>query len=582
MCIVYHHFIVYIQVQHVAAPAFSPMQRVVDQMLSLDVSEKNMADSEKASLYRLLNSNMIELLESASAAAAVDGNTNPGTDTKSIVAMVTKHFPFVIQQYMWRSRCCCTPTEIVDTFNSMHVSGILTVKALYVLSVFGTPEMCTSVKIKDFFPTETIIHVSHKCINTLIFSEFVYVVTNLQQYWHVLVKVDARKSCLLLLLCMTRFGYLSSHNLPNSVLDDIQEREDVASGNKYFVMTKLCQRHFLTTFMCMARDAAIAHNSATVQLDIMPIERINLFVLQQISMAATKLPAHIHPAIESCFTKIQNNRSAANLNPGTADVVESSRLSSDKLWDYLSQNLGDYSMGEAPRKISETLETLLHDVIVVISAEFNSPDNNVVSGSCINMLKTALEFFYVVPSAEKFREINLKQEVCPGQRLNYAFEYMHFDTGQVSQVVYLHNIEFKAPPPPTTIQDWKQEAVAGPISAFLQLVPDLQIWFSDSDDPLGILGDTEQITRPAVAKQGDDTHSLSAPVQEYNKRWAIVVNRIDAFLIDREQRLVYKSPTCVPNSENHRVFTLLVLYLRKNNLIKGICTLAINGLKLNK
>jgi len=110
-------------------------------------------------------------------------------------------------------------------------------------------------------------------------------------------------------------------------------------------------------------------------------------------------------------------------------------------------------MGEAPRKILDSLETLLRDVIVSISAEFDSTDNNVVSGSCINILKTALEFFYVVPSAEKFREINLKQEVCAGQRLNYAFEYMHFDTGQVSQVVYLHNLEFKADPPPTTIKD---------------------------------------------------------------------------------------------------------------------------------
>jgi len=558
------------------------MQHAVDQMLSLQVSEKCMADSEKASLYRLLNTNMMELLGAADAGSDSDADTNSGADTKSVVAMVTKHFPLVIQQYMWRSRCCCTPTEIVDTFNSMHVAGILTVKALYVLSVFGTPPLSASAKIKDFFPAEPAIHVSHKSIDTLIFSEFVYVVTNLQQYWHILVKLDARKSCLLLLLCMTRFGYLSSHNLPNSVLDDIQEREDVAGGKRHFVMTKLCQRHFLTTFMCMARDAAIAHNSATVQLDMMTVERINFFALQQISMAATKLPAHIHPAIESCFTKIQNNRSASNLHPDTADVVESCRLSSDKLWDYLSQNLGDYSMGEAPRKISETLETLLHDVIVAISPEFNSVDNNVVSGSCINMLKTALEFFYIVPSAEKFREINLKQEVCAGQRLNYAFEYMHFDTGQVSQVVYLHNLEFKAPPPPTTIQDWKHEAVAGPISAFLQLVPDLQIWFSDSDDPLGILGDTKQITRPTVAKQGDDAHSLSAPVQEYNKRWAIVVNRMDAFLIDREQRLVFKAPAVVPDSQNHRVFTLLVLYLRKNNLIKGICTLAINGLKLSK
>jgi len=62
----------------------------------------------------------------------------------------------------------------------------------------------------------------------------------------------------------------------------------------------------------------------------------------------------------------------------------------------------------------------------------------------------------------------------------------------------------------------------------------------------------------------------------------VIVNKIDAFLIDRQERHIYQSPAVIPNSKNHPVFTLLVLYLRKNNLIKGICTLAINGLKLNK
>jgi len=197
--------------------------------------------------------------------------------------------------------------------------------------MFGTLKLPTATKIKDIFPSETAIHVSHKSIETLIFSEFVYVITNLQQYWHVMVNLDARKSVRLLVLCMIRFGYLSSYNLSESVLDDIQEREQVAGNKKHFVMSKLCQRHYLTTFMCMARDAAISHNSAGVQLDMMPSERMSFFVLQQISMAATKLPAHIHPSIESCFTKIQKIRSASNMQNDTTDTIENTRLSPEKV-----------------------------------------------------------------------------------------------------------------------------------------------------------------------------------------------------------------------------------------------------------
>jgi len=63
-------------------------------------------------------------------------------------------------------------------------------------------------------------------------------------------------------------------------------------------------------------------------------------------------------------------------------------------------------------------------------------------------------------------------------------------------VIYLHNLQFKQDVPPNTISDWRDESPAGPIAAFLQLITDLEIWLQDSDDPLGILGDTMQIRRP--------------------------------------------------------------------------------------
>ena len=68
--------------------------------------------------------------------------------------------------------------------------------------------------------------------------------------------------------------------------------------------------------------------------------------------------------------------------------------------------------------------------------------------------------------------------------------------GQLSQVIYLHNLQFKQGVPPNTVLDWKDDSAAGPIAAFLQLITDLEIWLPDSDDPLGILGDTTQIRRP--------------------------------------------------------------------------------------
>jgi len=329
----------------------------------------------------------------------------------------------------------------------------------------------------------------------------------------------------------------------------------------------------------MARDLSIHHNSVELGYSYLNEDESRQFIAREFTKAITKLPPNVHHAIESCFMKIQQNKMSSFKNDDISELQQSIQDNPLKLWEFLSQELGEGSMGEPPRKISERLRELLQDSVVAISSEYNTIHNNTVTASCINVIKTALEFFYVVPSADKFREINLMQEVCPGQRLNYAHDFVHFDTGQLSQVVYLHNTKFKAKPAPSRITDWAPTEVAGPIAAFLQLVPDLQIWHSDSDDPIGILSDLKQITKPDLTKSSQPLIGNTTSTHQFNQKWAMVVNKNDAFLIDRENIKIYKSPESV--RFHHRIFTLLVLYLRKNNQLNGICTLAINALKIN-
>ena len=61
----------------------------------------------------------------------------------------------------------------------------------------------------------------------------------------------------------------------------------------------------------------------------------------------------------------------------------------------------------------------------------------------------------------------------PGQRLNYALDFQHFDTGQLSQVVYLHNPLYTARAPPTMVEEW--DSVSGPLAAFAQLHTGVQV-----------------------------------------------------------------------------------------------------------
>ena len=88
-------------------------------------------------------------------------------------------------------------------------------------------------------------------------------------------------------------------------------------------------------------------------------------------------------------------------------------------------------------------------------------------------------------------------------------------------MIYLHNLQFKQTVPPSVVTDWKDESVAGPISAFLQLITDLEIWLEDSDDPLGLLKDTMQIRRPLdqnrPSKDSSDTTDTEIAVEVVQK-----------------------------------------------------------------
>ena len=57
-----------------------------------------------------------------------------------------------------------------------------------------------------------------------------------------------------------------------------------------------------------------------------------------------------------------------------------------------------------------------------------------VHASALPALVSAVRFYYITPSATLYRALVLQEKVLPGQRLNYAFDYQHFDTGQLSQV----------------------------------------------------------------------------------------------------------------------------------------------------
>jgi len=504
-------------------------------------ASKRRSEPDRAHLYKSVNNNIISLLNMQRGVAAPLGtlsniNNRSSCDGRVVsMASVSDNITEIMYDYVWLTRCCNNATAIADTFNGMHLAGIIACKSFAVLCdsnvTTSTISIASSRTVSVFFPTYPTIHVCHKPIPDLCYSELVFVLTNLQLKWDVLIILDIIASGRVLACCMARFGFLAAMQWSGVVLDDTQERDNAhinalentgstlstsaGASNHLWVMSKRAIRHFTSTFVCMIREMAIRHASTAIGVENMGFSEYCKFTTEEVMAYGFKLSPDTSDGIRACFCKIKSIRETERIGNGTAvgvsgEMEASSSSNSlvtvldaacempsvEKMWDFLLKKLGAHKLGPRPRKMNAEFTTLLSDVIVSLSDKYNHPGNSTVTKSCLNIIQTALKFYYVVPSAERFRDIVLMQNLCPGQRLNYAFDYMHFDTGQLSQVIYLHNLQFKQSVPPTTVFDWKDDSPAGPIAAFLQLITDLELWLQDSDDPLGILGDTLQIRRP--------------------------------------------------------------------------------------
>jgi len=127
-------------------------------------------------------------------------------------------------------------------------------------------------------------------------------------------------------------------------------------------------------------------------------------------------------------------------------------------------------------------------------------------------------------------------------------------------VIYLHNLQFKQSVPPSVVGDWRDESVARPISAFLQLITDLEIWLEDSDDPLGLLKDTMQIRRPLdqnrPSKDYSDTTDTEISVE--------VVQKVNC-----KKYLLFQSIVIVRTKISHKYISSDVLLLVVCSIIQA-------------
>lgn len=99
---------------------------------------------------------------------------------------------------------------------------------------------------------------------------------------------------------------------------------------------------------------------------------------------------------------------------------------------------------------------------------------------------------------------------------------------------------------------------ARPTAAVHSSTRGAQVWFTDCDDPLGILGHDTLRTRPAHHKiPPERPEGLPAVFWQ----WIFVVEAADTYVVDRASGTVWRAADPPPTHDGHPILPLLVLFL---------------------
>lgn len=467
--------------------------------------------------------------------------------------------------FMWMTPCCRETVHISDTYNAMHLCGIVVCKFLYV---------CTRthphIVLDELFtfPGGTTMHVAPGPIALMPYDDLVQVLSALQHEWPRLCTVAPDHALVTVLACMARFGSYMLYPQTDVTLDDPHTREPINDNTTKLRPTKRCTRAVINTTLCLLRNAVMLWHASRTPIQVVDPPTVRQMVYDALFQNENTVNTQLSQTVRACAMRVRHIETSILGTANTADIDDV-----DMLWAYLTKKLGAPLIGEAPRKRDIELVSFLQDAVLFVSQQARLPADMVICGAAMRVLETALKYFYIVPSADKFRHIALLETVSSGHRLNYAHDYCHFDTGQLSQVVYLHNPLFKQSPPPTGSQDWVHGSSAGPLAALCQLLPDLQVWYEDCQDPLGFLQESAHITRPS----DNDATTVHMPG---HTRWVLIVSTARVLLVDRSCSQIDMVPAATPPTPEHHALGLLMLYLYKTNQIHTITTVAINGYKI--
>jgi hypothetical protein len=476
--------------------------------------------------------------------------------------------------FLWLLPACENSIDVADVFNGSHVTGIVLCKLIYLV----LSDLCADTQSAS--PCTVFAACAEMHTATTTFAEHRY--SELELYVHAL---QARVGSLLqnghadaAAVGVVYLGYMlgrlfCAETLDAHDLDVASVRELASAYDGQFQLSKKAARGGCVVLFCLLRECVLHATARAVELVSAPVANDSVLAASMNANEKGVYVANLAPRMLANVQRVKRRR----VEPSTAADAAADAT----LWASIVKRIGVHRMGARPRKVSPKLRALLRDICVVLNTDADAvPDaatgSVAVSESFVRVLVCALENYYVVPSAGMHRTVQLLEELLPGQRLCYAFDQTHFDTGQLSQVVFFHNPMAKHRPPPSTVDAWDRNSSAGPIAAFAQLDQALVVHAVDVQDPVGIRRETHVVARPSDAIPATDkTQARKTPLYGNS---AFIVAAGGTYLVHRKSHCAYAL-----GATRHAQFPYMALvahYARGAGLIPEICGIAVNSCKL--
>ena len=475
--------------------------------------------------------------------------------------------------FLWQLPACESAVDVADTFNGAQVTGLVLAKLVYVVLSDLQADVQAAAP-HTVFAASPEMHTTRRA-----FAEHAY--TDARRFREAL---QARQGALLragharavgealVYALFTLGGFCASDAHPGTILDEVESRESglAETGGGEFALARRAARQCVVQLLCLLRDYVMFTSARAVELEALAAPAQKAILSAVSADDASMRTATLHPRLFASVKRVKRRRLHAA-------ALEDAQAQEATQWAHIVKKIGVDLVGARPRKIGAGMRALLQDVCMVLGSDLARVAGDPgVSESLVRVLETALRNFYVIPSASTYRSVQLMEELLPGQRMQYAFDYTHYDTGSLSQVVYFENPLAKQKPPPSWLESWEPDSAAGPVAAFLQLEQRALVHTSDAQDPLGLRGERYLITRPAEAVDVDE-RAAARKVQAF-ERCTFCVTAGHTYLVDRQAGVWYRL-----GEQRHpeRAYLVLVgMYARVCGMVPELCGIAINSAKL--